>query len=137
MAIVYHGTAYGLTALLQQEGIRYLDEKNPFVYVTTKPNIAEEYAASWITGSIYNFDLKGHLYVEAGAVLEIDIDDSLLSIDDYDLIREPHQYKINGNIPASAIKSIKRIEDSEDHFVERILHVEADVFEQIQRHWVT
>lgn len=136
MITVYHGTAYGLTPLIQQEGIIPLDAKHPFVYVTTEEHIARDYASSWVTGSIYNFEQKKFIHVDTGAILKLELDESLLLVDDYDLVREPHQYKINGVITPSAIISVDRIEECDENLVERILHVEPDVFDKIKDHWI-
>lgn len=112
---VYHGTSAHYHSKISEEGLipqRY----RRHVYVTTNYEKAKEYSLIWTGGLIYEeqqairLKEKDAFFMEThGIIVTIDIPESLLIVDDYNLKFEPNQYKILGKVAPQYITGIEEV----------------------------
>lgn len=111
--VVYHGTAMDIAEEITRNGL-IPRRSSGYSYVTTDRSVAEKYAWAWTGGRLYEADKlmeQGeHVFVsEEGAVIAFEIDTVSLEVDDYNLEKEPNQFKVLGGISRESIQRVDEV----------------------------
>ncbi len=113
--IVYHGTSSHFYRSIENEGLKPM-ANDDYSYVTTDYDTAKNYSKYWAGGLLYEEQKAVEegakdmfMMTNLGLILTLDIPHDMLVLDDYNLEKEPNQYKVKGGIDPQFIINIENI----------------------------